>query len=406
MSDQPSKPTDSPSCCSKQRFQMISHFISAILIPVLLAVLTVILTFQQESIAKTNRDVDLHIAGQQHQQNLDLAVDEQRNTILAAYMNDVSSLLLANNFSLNQRVLNSIVYPKTLSALRQLDAPRKSHMLHFLRDSRLFAVDSPVFLSLRYADLNAVPIARQQMSVNMRHANFSGAYLENATFYSGTFTYGDFTHSHMRGAICHSSFNYATFHNADVADADFSSSAVYKADFTSTMMRGAKMTATQISTMGSISDAVLPNGTRGRNANLLHERDCETLRGRHRLEQNVTTREPREWQALVRRTWKLKYFFDGWFETFNGLSINFTEYDANRTVVTEYSCVNDEFSEANGTNRRCLLLQAKPREGNFDGYTYIAGKTFMHDHTHMIAMQINFERKQNCRALHFSFETA
>lgn len=143
-------------CCTKQRFKTISHFISAILIPVLLAVFTVILTFQQESIAKTNRDTDLQIAERQHQQNLDLAIDKQRNTLLVTYMDDISDLLLANNLSLNKQILTAIVYPKTLAALRQLDSIRKGHLIQFLRNSRLIATENPTFLSLRYADLSTL----------------------------------------------------------------------------------------------------------------------------------------------------------------------------------------------------------------------------------------------------------
>jgi len=43
---------------------VIFNFISFVFIPVLLAVFTVILALQQESIAKTNREVDLHIAAE------------------------------------------------------------------------------------------------------------------------------------------------------------------------------------------------------------------------------------------------------------------------------------------------------------------------------------------------------
>jgi hypothetical protein len=65
-------------------------------------VLTVVLSLQQESIAKINRDGDLRIAAEQHQQNLELAIDEQRNAQLVAYIREVSDLFLANNFSLNR----------------------------------------------------------------------------------------------------------------------------------------------------------------------------------------------------------------------------------------------------------------------------------------------------------------
>lgn len=101
--------TNRSHCCQKRVIKAIFSFISAVLIPVLLGVFTVILTLQQEFIAKTNSDVDLHIACEQHQQNLALALDEQRHTQLVTYMREISDLLLANKFSLNQLILTSIV---------------------------------------------------------------------------------------------------------------------------------------------------------------------------------------------------------------------------------------------------------------------------------------------------------
>jgi hypothetical protein len=120
-----------------RKYKPICSFISAILIPVSFGILTIVLSLQQESIAKINRDVDLRIAVEQHQRNLELATDEQRNALLVAYIREVSDLLLANNFSLNKQILSSIVRPKTLAALRQLDAIRKGYLLRFLLESRL-----------------------------------------------------------------------------------------------------------------------------------------------------------------------------------------------------------------------------------------------------------------------------
>ena len=84
--------------CEKRKYKLIFQFISAVFIPVLLGVFTVIFTIQQESIAQTNRDVDLRIATERYQQKLALAIDEQCNAQLVAYIREVSDLLLAKFF--------------------------------------------------------------------------------------------------------------------------------------------------------------------------------------------------------------------------------------------------------------------------------------------------------------------
>ncbi|UJR08862.1 hypothetical protein I4U23_013117 [Adineta vaga] len=396
--------------CSKHRFKTISHFISAILIPVLLAVFTIILAFQQESIAKTNRDIDLQIASKQHQQNLDLAIDEQRNTLLVTYIDDISDLLLANNLSLNRQILNAIVYPKTLAVLRQLDSIRKGHLIQFLRNSRLIATENPTFLSLRYADFNSVRLGSLRESINMQYISFASSYLENASFISGSFSHSDFTFSRMHGTLLNSSFNYATFHEADLTEVDFSNSSVYKADFTAANLRNAKISSAKLNSVGSISNAALPNGTNGRNPNRFSNSGCQDIVHENNIEQTINISTTRTWATIVRRNRTLKYFFSGWFDIVNDLRVNFTEYDQHDIVLAEYSCTGNDFLLQNTNFQYCSSFYKARTEiqstYHSDRYKYINGKRDIQDGTYVITLHISLGQYGTCRDVYFSIETA
>jgi len=97
-------------------------------------------------------------------------------------MREVSDLLLANNFSLNKVILTSIVRPKTLAALRQLDVTRKIYLLQFLHESRLLSTLNPSSLNLEGANLSHIHIGSPGESTDMRYITLYGASLDNASF--------------------------------------------------------------------------------------------------------------------------------------------------------------------------------------------------------------------------------
>lgn len=232
----------------RRKYKLIFQFISAVFIPVLLAVFTVIYTLQQQSIAKSNREVDLRIAAEEHQQNIDLAIDEQRNTQLVTYIREVSDLLLANNFSLNEQILRSVVRPKTLNTLRQLDPIRKSYLVRFLHESQLIPTVNSAFLSLATADLTHIQIGSlTEAIIRLDYSVFQGSYLDNSSFALVYFNYGDFRFTTLRGATFQQcSFNYVQFNTAILQNVSFSVSHVYGADFTNANMLNAKISQKQV----------------------------------------------------------------------------------------------------------------------------------------------------------------
>ncbi|CAF1162548.1 unnamed protein product [Adineta ricciae] len=397
-----------PSGCSKRQLKMTSHFISAILIPILIAVFTIVLAFQQESIAKANREVDLRIATGQHQQNLELATEEHLNDLLITYMDNISDLLLANNLSLDKQILQSIVYPKTLFVLRQLDPKRKSDLIRFLNDSQLIATEKPVFLSLRYANLTRVQFGSSEESNSMRYISFVSTYLNNASFISGSFTHGDFTYSRMRGALCNSSFNYAIFLAADLTDADLTGSHVFKADFTRAVLRSTKISPSQLKSVGSISDATLPNGAKGRNLNLFKNSICENLLNGNNIQQNVNIRNMRDWASSIRRKLAFQFRFSGWFYELNDLRLNFTEYDEDNASLDQYSCTRKDIFLQNTVSESCNFTRqgdGHQATNGSDHYEYVDVKRLIQPRTHAIGININLGQRSACRDVYFSIET-
>ncbi|CAF0908599.1 unnamed protein product [Adineta steineri] len=146
-------------CFQTPKLKLIFNFITAALVPILVGLFTVILALQQKSIAKENREMDLYIAINQHRQNLELAIDEQRNAQFVAYIREISDLLLVNSFSLNKQILMGIVRPKTLATLRQIDVIRKGYLVRYLHESRLISIMSSAYLSLSGADLNHIDLS-------------------------------------------------------------------------------------------------------------------------------------------------------------------------------------------------------------------------------------------------------
>jgi len=233
--------------CQRPKCKSIFQFISAVFIPLLLGAFTIILTLQQESIAKGNREVDLRIADEDHQQNIELNIDQQRNGQLVGYIREVSDLLLENNFSLNQQILTSIVRPKTLAALRQLDVTRKVYLVLFLHESRLLSISNSSFLNLADANLSYIHIGSPEANIDMRSVSFSGAILDNSSFTSISFGFTDFSYAKLRGAsFVAINFDNVNFYLARLEYAQFDIGTVDEADFTLANLTGAKISQKKV----------------------------------------------------------------------------------------------------------------------------------------------------------------
>jgi hypothetical protein len=82
---------------------------------------------------------DREIAHEQHEHDLNIAVDNQREAVLQTYLDKMTELLLEKNLRKSQREdeVRKIAHVRTLAVLPSLDNRRKGIVLQFLYESDL-----------------------------------------------------------------------------------------------------------------------------------------------------------------------------------------------------------------------------------------------------------------------------
>ena len=164
-----------------------TQLIATICIPIVIAVYTIIDNNRNTSIADLNRRKDIEIANisrrseleiaqanrlneieiaeQSRQKDRDLATDQQQENILAEYQTFLAKLILDNGKSLNKSPDAKVVgYFKTLTALNQLDARRKSILIRSLYDAQLITLQpnskqgDTSILEFRGVDLSGITL--------------------------------------------------------------------------------------------------------------------------------------------------------------------------------------------------------------------------------------------------------
>jgi uncharacterized protein YjbI with pentapeptide repeats len=132
---------------------------------------------------------------QQHETELQIATDNQREVALQAYIDKISELLLKEH--LGERTADGELNPeykqgclvarvRTITVLTQLDARRIGYVFAFLREAELMSVTKDDnAISLKNADLHAVDWSQADLrGADLRGADLSGADLSGAIFFS------------------------------------------------------------------------------------------------------------------------------------------------------------------------------------------------------------------------------
>ncbi|CAF3294680.1 unnamed protein product [Rotaria socialis] len=78
----------------------------------------------------------------QHKHDISLADNLQIESVLVSYLKKMTDLFNKNNFTFSKSVRVSIIRPKTLSALWQLDPARKTQLIQFLYESELITTST------------------------------------------------------------------------------------------------------------------------------------------------------------------------------------------------------------------------------------------------------------------------
>lgn len=178
------------------------EWLTVLLVPLMIAALTIAVTLQQNAISQSQHESDQQIALANRQKDLQIVADQQQAAILKTYSDDMTDVML--NHGLRQSKLGDevriVARTKTLTALRQLDPLRKAFLIQFLYEAQLITITSPnddnPIISLRDADLSGITLSSniglRRINVyanpdpngvnhcNLNHIDLSGADLTRA----------------------------------------------------------------------------------------------------------------------------------------------------------------------------------------------------------------------------------
>ncbi len=127
-------------------------------------------------------------------------VDNQHETALQAYIDNMSELLLEKHLRDSQPTdeVRTIARVRTLTALSRLDANRKGSVLLFLYESRLIDKDKYI-VDLRDANLSGANLSFANLSgANLSGTNLSRADLGNANLHGANLRKANLLNANLR----------------------------------------------------------------------------------------------------------------------------------------------------------------------------------------------------------------
>jgi uncharacterized protein YjbI with pentapeptide repeats len=199
--------------------------------------------------AQANRLNEMLIAEKSREKDRELALEQQRQNVLLEYQTFLAKLLLEGDAALKKPVTAQLVCRfMTVTALSQLDAPRKSIVLRALSETRLINLevnskpDDKSILELERVDLrdttfNLYRYASEEQAdlqynlwsylwlpaTILKNASFRYVFLDCSTFERSLMDSADFSFAAIRTLIC--------FQKDRTRPTDFSSTSLVNANF-------------------------------------------------------------------------------------------------------------------------------------------------------------------------------
>ena len=190
------------------------------------------------------------LSQEQRATQLSISQDQQRETILQNYINQISDLLAHDNLLKAQRSdpVRIAANAYTHEALPRLDPGRKAEAMRFIYQTKLVSNDSIIL------DLSSVDISHAQMAnIDLRDtylvgANMSGSDLHNAILSDASLVFTNLSHANL----AHINLQGADMHNTNLAGTDLTGANLR--DVTG-------LTSQQLAQAKSLTGAILPDGT-------------------------------------------------------------------------------------------------------------------------------------------------
>ena len=178
--------------------------LAALAVPIVVGIAGAWFTAQQTRTSEANRE-------KQHQTQLEIAADNQREAALQTYIDRISVLLLDEKLleskklelegQVRERGVNLIARVRTLTVLARLDEDRKRIVLLFLHDSGLIDKGKCI-VALDGADLSGANLEGVALAgADLERANLSFANLRGANLHGTSLRGANLTGANLRGAI-------------------------------------------------------------------------------------------------------------------------------------------------------------------------------------------------------------
>lgn len=252
-------------CCGLSLKDGLS-FLSSLILPSMLGVFTVIITFQQQKIAQQQRTEDLQVTRQQRledrnelrlQRELEwnisqeaqsaqrrAVIDQYQDQLLIAYIKEMGDMLESKNGAITSDfVSRTLARVKTLNALRQLDGTRQIHIIGFLFEAGLLTnTDESNPLDLSTAKLIDIDFRALTPLNEIEQISLAGVYLENCTFEGKQLTNVNFSSARLLNVdfspawlfnvdFSHAVLNNVSFVRSQLEDVNFYSTRLENVQF-------------------------------------------------------------------------------------------------------------------------------------------------------------------------------
>jgi len=227
--------------------------LASLAIPVVVAFGTLWFTTQQGRVSDAANE-------RQHETELQIATDNQREAALQSYIDKISELLLEKDLREPQPEdeVRTIARVRTLTVLPRLDKVRKRSVLQFLHESGLIEKGKSII------DLNGADLSEANLEgANLYQANLSGADLSFVRL-EGT----DLSGADLSGAdLQEASLAGANLEGADLSEANLEGANLWKANLEGANLEGANLSETnvtkeQLKTAKSFEKATTPESSR------------------------------------------------------------------------------------------------------------------------------------------------
>jgi uncharacterized protein YjbI with pentapeptide repeats len=241
------------------------QFLSSLILPMMLGVFTVVITFQQQKLAQEQRIEDMNVARQRWledrnesrlHRDLDWNIsqsaqaaqnkanhDQYQDEVLVSYIKEVGDLLEKKNGTLTSDPLtHTLARVKTLNAIRQLDGTRSIHILRFLHEAgQLTNTNESCALDISTAELTGTDFRESGRLLYDGEISLAGVHLMESTF--------------SERPLRHLNFSFAELYNVN-----FSFAHLFNVNFSSALLLNVTFSSARLNNV-TFSSAGLANVT-------------------------------------------------------------------------------------------------------------------------------------------------